>query len=95
MWRKVHTTRSEIKLRSLVGSRMEDEPIVLNLKEKVERIRGKHTEREQEYKDCCYQTERIIRQRCASLKKQGERGELSRRILELLAPLEKARQLAE
>lgn len=45
MWRKVYTTRSEIKLRSMVGSKMEEEPIMLNLKEKVERIKSKHTER--------------------------------------------------
>jgi hypothetical protein len=95
IWRKVHSTRSEVRLKSLNGSKVEEEPVRLNLMEKVDRIKSKHTEREKVYEKNCFLTERIIKQRCSSLKKKGEKGDIERKIHELLAPFERASKLAE
>lgn len=84
-----------MRLKSLNGSGAEEEPVRLNLMEKVDRIRSKHSEREKIYEKNVFLAERIIRERGSSLKKKGEKGDLERKIHEVLAPFERASRLAE
>lgn len=93
IWRQVHSTRSEFRLRSLSRG-YGDEPVRKNLLEKVERIKSKYDEKELLYAKCCHAIQRVSLEKSRMVQSQGEVGELGRKIMELLVPFEKSKVLS-